>query len=47
MFLKTLMKEPEYMKVLFKYFPSDIRKRYNLYEKEQNGYIYCKIKKGV
>ena len=35
------------MKVAFKYFPEDIRQKYNLYNIVHNEYIYIKIKKGM
>lgn len=38
---------PEYMKMAIKYFPEDIRQRYNLYQLVDNEYIYIKIKKGM
>ena len=42
------MEGEEYMKVQYKHFPEDIRKRYKLDEKvTDNGYIYIKIKKGM
>ena len=34
------MKESEYMKVNYKYFPKDIIRKYNLTDKVHNGYIY-------
>ena len=46
-FLATPMKEPEFMKIPWKYFPEDIRKRYNLELLVENGYVYVKIKKGM
>ena len=46
MFLQTPMKNAEYMNMAFKYFPEDIRQRYNLYNLVHDGYIYIKIKKG-
>ena len=47
-FLATPMEGEEYMKVQYKHFPEDIRKRYNLESKvTDNGYIYVKIKKGM
>ena len=46
-FLATPMANPEYMKIPYKYFPPDIRKRYNLEDLVHNGYIYVKIKKGM
>ena len=48
MFLHTVMEEPEYMKVNYKYFPLDIRERYNLDELvHSNDYVYIKIQKGM
>ena len=47
MFLMTIMTDPEYMKCQYKYFPSDIRKRYNLDNIVHNDFIYIKIKKGL
>ena len=47
MFLCTLMETPEFMKVPYKFFPQDIRIRYNLEEKVHNGFIYIKCKKGM
>ena len=47
MFLHTIMEEPEYMKVHYKYFPDDIRQKYDLQNKVHNGYLYMKIKKGM
>ena len=47
-FLHTVMEKPEYMKVHYKYFPDDIRKRYNLDELvHSNDYVYIKIQKGI
>ena len=46
-FLHTEMKESEYMKVNYKYFPEDIIRKYNLTDKVHNGYIYMKIKKDM
>ena len=41
MFLASPMERPEYMKVLYKHFPEDIRQRYNLQDKlHKDGYIY-------
>ena len=48
MFLHTPMLSPEYMRVAYKYFPNDIRQRYNLNNiVHTDGYIYIKIKKGM
>ena len=47
MFLHTIMKDPEFMKVPYKYFPEDIRKRYQLNEKVDNNFIYVRINKGM
>ena len=47
-FLATPMKDAEYMKVPFKYFPSDIIDKYNLRTlMTHDKYIYIKIKKGM
>ena len=40
MFLHTEMKDDEYMKVNYKYFPEDIIRKYSLTDKVHNGYIY-------
>ena len=46
MFLHTPMTIPEYMKVPYKYFPKDIRDKYNLDAIVHiDGHIYIKIKK--
>ena len=45
MFLHTIMEEPEYMRVHYRYFPTDIRQKYDLQTKVHNDYIYMKIKK--
>ena len=47
MFLHTLMKNPEFMKALMKYFPKDIQEKYDISNFIHNGhiYIYIKIKK--
>ena len=47
MFLMTTMSEPEYMKCNYRYFPTDIRKRYNLDSIVHNDFVYIKIKKGL
>ena len=47
MFLKTPMKQSEYMKRKMKYFLSDIINKYNLNNIVHNEYIYIKIKRGV
>lgn len=42
------MNRPEYMKVLLKYFPDDIIKKYDLNKKvSHDDYVYIKIKKGM
>ena len=42
------MEGNEYMKVQYKYFPIDIRRRYNLNEKATpSGHIYISIKQGM
>lgn len=46
--LHTPMLSPEYMKVHYQYFPTDIRRLYHLDQKvHTDGYIYIKIKKGM
>ena len=46
MFLASPMDNPEYMKVLYHHFQTDIRKKYDLDNKvHSDGYIYIKIKK--
>ena len=48
LFLKTIMEDPEYMRVQLKYFPLDIQQRYNLQQIiYSDGYIYVNIIKGV
>ena len=44
-FLATPMKKPEYMRIHWRHIPEDIRKKYNLYEKVVDNYIYVKIKR--
>jgi hypothetical protein len=47
-FLASPMKQPEYMKIKYKYFPADIRKKYELWKfVTADGYIYIRIKKGM
>ena len=47
-FLQTDMKDCEYMRINGKYFMSDIRNKYNINKLIANdGYVYCKIKKGM
>ena len=42
------MQKPEYMRILYKYIPQDIRDMYNLDSKlAADGHIYVKIKKGM
>lgn len=45
MFMHTPMLNPEYMKVPFKYFPEDIRIKYDLHSKLHNRFIFNKINK--
>ena len=48
MFLHTPMEHPEYMQAHYRYFPTDIRKRYNLDSfLHSDGYVYIKIKRGM
>ena len=47
-FLMSWMKEPEFMRLAYKYIPEDIRQLYNLNDKvAEDGYIYVKIKRGM
>ncbi len=47
-FLQTDMKDHEYMRIRHKYILSDIWEKYNLTAKiNSDGYVYCKIKKGM
>ena len=47
-FLQTIMKRAEYMRIHSKYFLSDIREKYNIDDLvAEDGYVYCKIKKGM
>jgi hypothetical protein len=47
-FLASPMKDPEFMRIRYKYFPDAIRKQYNLDQFVTNtGYIYIRIKKGM
>ena len=39
MFLRTKMKDPEYMKVPLKYFPLEIRQKYGLEQLQQNNFF--------
>ena len=47
-FLASPMKDPEFMRIRYKYFPDAIRKQYNLDQfVTSTGYIYIRIKKGM
>jgi hypothetical protein len=47
-FLASPMKDPEFMRIKYKYFPATIRLQYNLEQfLAQDGYVYIKIKKGM
>jgi hypothetical protein len=46
-FLSTPMGTAEYMRIPVRYLPQDIIDKYNLATKLHNGYIYCRIKKGM
>ena len=47
-FLATPMIHPEYMKITGKYYPPDIITRYKLQRiRSSDGYVYCKIQKGM
>jgi hypothetical protein len=45
-FLDTLMKEPEYMRIKYKYFSAALRKQYDLDAiVNEDGYVYIKSRK--
>jgi hypothetical protein len=47
-FLATPMKDPEYMRIHYKYFSPAMRQQYNLESiVHTDGYVYIKIKKGM
>jgi hypothetical protein len=47
-FLATPMKDPEFMRIKYKYFPQAIRDQYNLASfLAPDGYIYIRIQKGM
>ena len=46
-FLKSIMPEPEYMRIPWNIIPNDIIRRYNLTEKRHGDYVYVKITKGM
>ena len=47
-FLATPMLKPEYMRIMWKHIPEDIREKYDLYKLlADDGYIYVKIKRGM
>ena len=47
-FLQSYMKENEYMRIHNKYFPSDVRKKYNIDNLiTDDGYVYYRIKCGM
>ena len=47
-FLATPMEGNEYMRVNYRHFPDDIRKKYNLQEKvTDSGHIFIRIKRGM
>ena len=47
-FLTSPMKDPEYMRIHYRYFPSEIRQQYNLDALvDKTGFVYIKIKKGM
>ena len=47
-FLQTFMNDAEYMRIHEKYFMPDIRQKYKIDEKvTSNGYVYCRIKRGM
>ena len=47
-FLATPMDKTEYMRLMWKHIPDDIKKKYNLYDKKaHDGCVYIKIKRDV
>ena len=47
-FLQTCMKDAEYMRINSKYFLQDITDKYDIQKKiAPNGYVYCRIKRGM
>ena len=46
-FLASPMPQPEFMKIPTKYIPPDMFSKYKLESKITNGFVYCKIKKGM
>ena len=46
-FLATPMKKPEYMRIRWQHIPEDIRQKYDLYDKVDNGYVYVLIKRDM
>ena len=47
-FLQSTLPEPEYMKINSKYFPENIKNKYNINKIQNNdGFIYRKIQKGM
>ena len=47
-FLQSHLPQPEYMRIHFKYFPPDMIHKYELNKiKNEDGFIYCQIKKGM
>ena len=47
-FLQSILNDPEYLHIDGKYFFSDVRAKYNIDEIiAPDGYVYCKVKKGL
>ena len=46
-YLGTPMDIYEYMKIKFDMIPKEIKDKYNLHDKENNGYVYIEIQKGM
>ena len=47
-FLQTYMEDAEYMRINSKYFLTDISDKYDIHSKiAPNGYVYCRIKRGM
>ena len=47
-FLQSILPEYEYMRIHEKYFYPDIRQKYNIGSLiNEDGYVYCRLKKGM
>jgi hypothetical protein len=46
-YLNTILDRPEYVKLALRIIPQEIIDKYKLSEKENNGYVYIQINKGM